>query len=351
MKTTNKKNKTILITITIILALALIISGCTPNNAPNAPANNVQDSETQNGEQENVEGIALPDTPINVAVLNGPTGIGAVKLMDNPAYNVSVYQSPAEMIGRIVTGEVEVAAVPANLAATLYNRTDGQIVALGPIALGVLFIAQNVDDESMVISSINDLAGRTILAGGRGSTTEHILKKLLQSNGLDIDSDVNMEWFLNHSEVNASLVTRPGAIAMIPEPFVSIAMDNNEDVRMVLDLNEAWREATGGELTMSVLIAQVSFVEQNPDWVQMLLSDFQESIYFVNNSPEAPYLVAEKGFIPNVDIARKAIPGCNLVFFEDRQRGASLLRAFLEILYEIDAESIGGNLPNETFYY
>jgi NitT/TauT family transport system substrate-binding protein len=338
-----KTNKTILITIILTLVLAIAFAGCTPNTA--------QTDAGQNEALENLTDAEAAISPINVAVLNGPTGIGAVKLMDNPRYNVSVYQSPAEMIGRIVTGEVEVAAVPANLAATLYNRTEGQIVALGPIALGVLFIAQNVDDENAVISSISDLEGQTILAGGRGSTTEHILSKLLQSAGLDIESDVNMEWFLNHSEVNAMLVTRPGAIAMIPEPFVSIAKSNNEDVRMVLDLNEAWRSATDGELTMSVLIAQASFVQENPDLHKMLLSDFESSIYFVNNSQDAPQLIAEWGFIPDVDIARKAIPGCNLVFFEDRQIGAAFLRAFLEILYEIDAESIGGSLPNDTFYY
>jgi NitT/TauT family transport system substrate-binding protein len=354
-----KKSKTILTTIIFVLVLAVALFGCAPNNVPGStpdstpgdtPDSTPNDSldTTEPGDSTNME---TPAEPINVAVLNGPTGIGAVKLMDNPMYNVSVYQSPAEMIGRIVTGEVEIAAVPANLAATLYNRTDGQIVALGPIALGVLYIVQNVDDEGEIITSIDDLAGRTILAGGRGSTTEHILKKLLQSAGLDIDEDVNMEWFLNHSEVNATLVTRPGAIAMIPEPFVSIAKSNNEDVNMVLDLNEAWRTATGGELTMSVLIAQNSFVRENPELLEILLSDVQSSIYFVNNSPDAPQLISERGFIPDVDIAKQAIPGCNLVFFEDRQRGAALLRAFLEILYEIDAESIGGNLPNETFYH
>ena len=341
------KKKNILIAIALILVLAVTVSACAPNSAPNVPSETESNEAYENGAELTEQHIA----PINLAVLNGPTGIGAVKLMDNPMYNVSVYQSPAEMIGRIVTGEVDVATVPANLAATLYNRTEGQIVALGPIALGVLFIVQNVNDESMVISTIDDLAGRTILAGGRGSTTEHILKKLLQEAGLDIETDVNMEWFLNHSEVNGMLVTRPGAIAMIPEPFVSIAKSNNENVRMVLDLNETWREATGGELTMSVLIAQASFVQSKPLALEMLLADFRDSIYFVNNSPEAPQLIAEKGFIPDVDIARKAIPGCNLVFFEDRQLGARFLRAFLEILYEIDSESIGGNLPNETFYY
>jgi len=351
LKKFNKTNLTALKIIAMIVILTIALIGCT-GDSPTGEigTDQAETNQTETGQPEIDQTEPEDTTPINVAVLNGPTGIGAIKLMDNPLYDVEVYQSPAEMIGRIVTGEVDVAAVPANLAATLYNRTEGDVVALGPIALGVLFIVQNVDDESERISSISDLEGKTILAGGRGSTTEHILNYLLMSAGLDIETDVNMEWFLNHSEVNATLVTRPGAIAMIPEPFVSIAKSHSEDVIMVLDLNEAWRSATGGELTMSVLVAQRSFIEENPKRLETLLADVKNSIYFVNNSPDAPALIAEKGFIPDVEIAAKAIPGCNLVFFEDRQHGSSLLRAFLEILYEIDAESIGGRLPDENFF-
>jgi NitT/TauT family transport system substrate-binding protein len=342
-----KKSKLTIIALMIIVAVALV--GCTGESPVSETENGP--TEVENGSTETENGSAEENiTPVNVAVLNGPTGIGLITLMDSPAYDVSVYQSPAEIIGRIVTGEVDVAAVPANLAATLYNRTEGEVVSLGPIALGVLYIVQNVDDESDVITSIDDLAGKTILAGGRGSTTEHILNKLLQSAGLDIETDVNMEWFLNHSEVNATLVTRPGAIAKIPEPFVSIAQNHSENVRMVLDLNDAWRDATGGELTMSVLVAQRTFIEERPQMLETLLLDVQNSIDFVNNSPDAPALIYERGFIPDIEIAERAIPGCNLVFFEDRQQGSLLLRAFLEILYEIDAESIGGNLPDEDFF-
>ena len=284
-------------------------------------------------------------------MLNGPTGIGAAKLMDNPAYEISVYQSPDEITGKIITGETDAAAVPANLAAALYNRTEGQIVTLGPIALGVLYIVQNVDDESEVISSISDLNGQTILAGGRGSTAEHILDKLLRSAGLVIDSDITIEWFSNHSDVNAALIARPGSIAMIPEPFVSVAKSRSENVKVVLDLNEEWRLAAGSELTMSVLIAQKDFVQNKNEMAEALLLDYKESIDFVNNSPDAAALISEKGFIPDAEIAKQAIPGCNLVFFENRQEGASLLKAFYEILFEIEPRSIGGSLPDENFYY
>ena len=292
--------------------------------------------------------------PVSVALLNGPTGIGGALLLTEEMseyYDVSVFQSPDEIIGKVVTGEVDVAAVPANLAAILYNRTEGEVVAFGPIALGVLYIVQNVNDENEVVTSISELKGRTILAGGKGSTIEHILDKLLRSSGLDLDSDVEIEWFPSPSDVHASLVSRPGSIAMIPEPFVSIAKSRSESVETVLDLNDEWLRATGSELTMSVLIAQRSFVNDRNDHVQALLSDFERSIHFINNAPEAAALIAEKGFLPNAEVAAKAIPGCNLVFFQNRQLGASLLNHFYEILFEIEPRSIGGSLPDEDFYY
>jgi len=310
-----------------------------------------------NGSGSNDAGSAdRPDwgAPVRVALLNGPTGIGGALLLTEEMtgyYDVSVYQSPDEITGKVVTGEVDVAAVPANLAAVLYNRTEGQIVALGPVALGVLYIVQHVNDESEVISSVSDLKGRTILAGGKGSTIEHILDKLLRSSGLVLDSDVEIEWFPSPSDVHASLVSRPGSIAMIPEPFVSIAKSRSENIETVLDLNDEWLRAAGSELTMSVLIAQRSFINDRNDHVDAVLSDFERSIYFVNNAPEAADLIAEKGFLPSAEIAAKAIPGCNLVFFQDRREGASLLNNFYEILFEIEPRSIGGSLPDEDFYY
>ncbi|MCL1981523.1 MAG: PhnD/SsuA/transferrin family substrate-binding protein [Clostridiales bacterium] len=290
--------------------------------------------------------------PVKIAVLNGPTGIGAVELMDMPEkYEVSVYQSPDEITGKIITGEVDVAAVPSNLAAVLYNKTEGQIVNLGPVALGVLYIVQNTEGSSDIISSIGDLRGKDVLVAAKGSTTEYILNKLLVSAGLDPESDVKTEWFSNHTEVNTALFANPGAVAMIPEPFVSVAVSKSENIKTVLDLNAEWNKATGKELPMSSLIAQKSFAEGRSKDTAILLSDYAASIKFVNESPDASGLIAEKGFIPDAEIAKKAIPGCNLVMFEDRQEGFSVLKAYYEILLEADPKSIGGNLPDEDFYH
>ena len=180
---------------------------------------------------------------INVAALNGPTGMAMVNLMDmEDKYDITTYQAPADVTAKVISGEVDVAAVPSNLAAVLYNKTEGDIVAISPIALGMLqILGNNVD-----IDDVSELAGKTIVASGQGGTPEYVLEKVLSDNGLTIYEDVNVEWVAKHSEVNAKLLNQEGTIAMIPEPFVSTALSSGQEgVEDLFDLNELWEESTG----------------------------------------------------------------------------------------------------------
>ena len=152
---------------------------------------------------------------INVAALNGPTGMAMVKMMDmEDKYDITTYQAPTDITAKVISGEVDVAAVPSNLAAVLYNKTEGEVVAVSPIALGMLHIlGNNVDCDD-----VEDLKGKTIIASGQGGTPEYVLQKILEDKGLKIYEDVNVEWLANHSEVNTKLLSEEGTVAMIPEP-------------------------------------------------------------------------------------------------------------------------------------
>ena len=233
---------------------------------------------------------------VNIAALNGPTGMAMVDLMDmEDKYAITTYQAPTDITAKIINGEVDVAAVPSNLAAVLYNKTEGDIVAVSPIALGMLQILGNNAD----VQEVSDLAGKTIIASGQGGTPEYVLQKVLQDNGLTIYEDVNVQWVANHSEVNTQLLSQEGTIAMIPEPFVSTALaQGQEGVTKLFDLNELWEEATGQQLPMGVLVATRSFAEERSDDLKVLLSDLQASVDYVNDSPaEAAKAIVEHGFI------------------------------------------------------
>ena len=251
---------------------------------------------------------------VNIAALNGPTGMAMVDLMDmEDKYAITTYQAPTDITAKIINGEVDVAAVPSNLAAVLYNKTEGDIVAVSPIALGMLQILGNNAD----VQEVSDLAGKTIIASGQGGTPEYVLQKVLQDNGLTIYEDVNVQWVANHSEVNTQLLSQEGTIAMIPEPFVSTALaQGQEGVTKLFDLNELWEEATGQQLPMGVLVATRSFAEDRSDDLKVLLSDLQASVDYVNDSPaEAAKAIVEHGFIGDEAIAEAAIPNCHIVLY------------------------------------
>ncbi|MBQ4649095.1 MAG: ABC transporter substrate-binding protein [Firmicutes bacterium] len=290
---------------------------------------------------------------VKVAALNGPTGMAMVKLMDQTdKYEVSTFQAPTDVTGKIISGEVDVAAVPSNLAAVLYNKTEGKVVAVSPIAMGVLHILGN----NAGVSEVAELAGKTIVASGQGGTPEYVLQKVLEHAGLTIYEDVQIEWLANHAEVNTKLQTQAGTIAMIPEPFVSTALSTgNAAVSEVFDMNSLWEEATGQGLPMGVLVAQKAFVEEREADLKVLLNDLADSVAFVNEaSDEAAAFVAEKGFIGKPEIAKAAIPNCHIVLYmgeDGSELGATILKTFNQTLFEMAPASVGGKLPGEDLYY
>lgn len=289
---------------------------------------------------------------VNVGALNGPTGMGMVQLMDmTDKYEVTTYQAPTDVTAKIIKGELDVAAVPSNLASVLYNKTEGEVVAVSPIALGVLYILGNDED----VDSVADLKGKTIVASGQGGTPEYVLQKVLENAGLTLYEDVQVQWLANHAEVNSKLITEEDTLAMIPEPFVSTALSaGNDDVEVVFDMNKLWKEATGEELPMGVLVARKSFVTERENDLKVLLNDLQASVNFVNDSPEeAAKLIVEKGFIGKEDIAKAAIPNCNIVLYtgDEAENGKAILKTFNDTLFEMNPASVGGKLPSDDLYY
>ncbi|MDO4177262.1 MAG: ABC transporter substrate-binding protein [Bacillota bacterium] len=289
--------------------------------------------------------------PVNVAVLNGPTGMGAVQLVDmTDKYNVETYEAPTDIAPKLISGEVDVAALPSNMAAVLYNKTEGKVVAITPITLGVLYIVGNDTD----IKSVEDLKGKTIVSSGQGGTPEYALQKILDNANLTMGEDVTVEWLASHADVNQKLLSEQGTIAMVPEPFVSAATSGSADVKILFDMNELWKEATGEDFPMGVLVATKDFAENRSGDLEVFLNDLKSSIDYVNeDSDEAAQLIVDKGFLGDVNIARKAIPGCSLVCYtgEERADGIEMLKVFNKTMFEINPQSVGGKLPGDDLYF
>ena len=191
--------------------------------------------------------ISLPAAGISVAAMRGPTAMGLAGLMDKAAagpvdgnsYSFTLEGSPDAVVPLIVRGDADIAAIPANLASVLYNRTEGGVVALAVNTLGVLYIVENGD----TVHSVDDLRGRTIYSAGKGATPEYSLLYILSQSGLEPGKDVYIEWKSEHEECVAALASDPDGVAMLPQPFATTAMMKDSSIRIALDVNSIWRAA------------------------------------------------------------------------------------------------------------
>lgn len=288
------------------------------------------------------------DTEIRIAALKGPTGMGMVKLADKqnyPNYTVSIEASPDALNPRIISGEVDVAAVPVNLASVLYNKLDGDISVLAVSTLGVLYVVEAGSE----VNSVADLAGKTVYATGHGATPEYILNYLLDKNG--VAGSVEVNYVGEHAALATMLADGSAEIGMLPEPNVTSTLAGNDNLRIALNLTEEWNKVCSTELVQGVVIARKSFVNEHPEAIEQFLREYEKSSAFVNeNIDEAAKLIVDAGILGNVEIAKKAIPNCNISF----SKGEAMHKAvegMLAVLFEANPKSIGGKLPDKDFYY
>lgn len=336
--------------LTLLLTLSLASCGQrteettqTPDNTPISPA-------TENV----VEGsVHMTLTPRPIAALKGPTAMGLVSLMDQNRdggeYDFTLAGSADEVTPLLIKGELDMACVPANLAAVLYNKTGGQIVTLAVNTLGVLYIVENGGES---VQSMADLAGKTIVAAGKGSTPEFGLRYLLAQNGLDPDKDVTIDWKSEHAECVSALASGAAEIALLPQPFVTAAQAKLENLRVALDLTAEWDALDNGSAMITgVIIARKEVAENEPLVMDGFLDEYAASVNWTNEHPaDAAALIAEYGIVENAAIAEKALPHCNIVCITGPEM-KDKLSGYLEVLFNAAPESVGGALPGEEFYY
>lgn len=291
---------------------------------------------------------------IRVACLKGPTGIGLVHLMDqadqgkaqNP-YVFSIHGSADEITPKLINGELDLAAVPANLASVLYNNTKGQVKVLAINTLGVNYLVET----GTAISSLGDVRGKTIYASGKGSSPEFALRYLLAENGIDPDQDVTLEWKSEATEVVALLAQTPGMIAMLPQPYVAVAQGKVPGLNVAVDLNAVWKDLDNGSLMITgVLVGRKDFVEQYKSQVKTFLEEYETSTRLANESIPETAVLTEKYGIVAAAAAEKAIPQCNITYLAGAEMKTAL-SGYLEVLKAQNAKSVGGQLPDDAFYF
>ena len=290
-------------------------------------------------------------TSVRVASLKGPTSMGLVQLMHSDetanAYEFTVEATADAITPALVRGELDIALVPCNLASVLYNKTEGGVQVAAINTLGVLYVLENGE----TIQSTADLAGKKIYSTGKGTTPEYAMNYILRGNGIDPEKDVEIEFLSEPAEVVSAINSDTAAVAVLPQPFVTSVLMQNENVRVALSLTEEWEKiGDGSAMITGVAVVRKEFAENNPEAVQAFLTEYAASTAYTNENPgQAAEWIAELEIVGKAAIAEKAIPSCNIVCVTGEEMKTKI-SGYLAALYEQDAASVGGNLPGEDFY-
>lgn len=346
-----------LISLLLALSLVLALAACGTAQDIQEPAAGSLPEQASGSQmpEEDVQDTALSATaPLRIAGLKGPTTMGLVNLLTmeqegtaSMEYDLQLYGAADEIVPLLMKGELDMAAIPANLAATLYQKTGGGIQAVAVNTLGVLYVVEQGD----MVHSFADLKGRTILSTGKGTTPEYVLRYLLSANGIDPDRDVTIEYCSEASEVTARMATTTDAIAVLPQPYVTAAGMKDETLRIALDLTEEWGKVSDDQLITGVTVVRTAYAQEHPDVVGAFLQDYGQSVAAANTDIEGTAALCEElGVVAKAAIAQKALPACNIVCLTGEALRTNAM-GYLQVLFDADPAAVGGAMPGADFYY
>ncbi len=307
------------------------------------------------GQSQQPQSPAEDPVTIRLGGLKGPTSIGMVKLLNDSetgaAQNEYTFQlagAADELTPLLLKGELDVVAVPANLAAVLYNKSEGAVQFLAVNTLGVLYIVEKGGDA---VTDWESLRGQTIYATGKGTTPEYTLTYLLAQHGLTLGTDVTVEWKTEPSEVVAQMASDSHAIAMLPQPYVTVAQTKLDGLRVALDLTASWDELHNGSQCITAgLVVRREFAEAHPQALAAFLSEYAASTQYANDHVSETAQLVEQYDIVKAAVAEKAIPYCNIVCLSGSDM-IPALKGYLQVLFDQNPASVGGAMPGDDFYY
>ena len=340
-----------MLSLALAAAMALSLAACGKKEAPaQSGSQSGGQSASQSGAAQ--EGADLSDVTIRAAAMNGPTGMGMARLADEARNDrlpfgcrVTFSGSPDDVRAGLLSGELDIAAVPVNMAAALYNKTEGGILTAAVNTLGVLYIVEKGD----AVQSMADLAGKKLLAAGQGSTPEYVINYLLEKN--DLTGSVEVEYVSEHAEAVTQMAAGNADLILVPEPFVTTALGKVEGARVALDLTREWAKASDTGMVMGCLVVSAAFAQEHPDALEAFMTAYASSADYCTGHPaEAAALIQEFGVMGSAALAEKAIPNCNIVCITGQEM-ANMVTGMLTVLFDADPKSVGGSLPGEEMFW
>lgn len=325
-----------IISLLLALAMVLVFAGCGAKEPTKTPD-------------------ADKTVKANVFMISGPTGIGAVNLMSADEagtakgdYEFTVVANPTEIVAKISNKEADIAAVATNMASTIYNKTNGGVTVLAVNTLGVL----NVLTNGTEINTLADLKGKKVYTTGQGANPEYVIDYLLEKNGVNPDTDVDLQFKAEGTELVSVWATDPTAVIIAPQPVASSVLAKYKGSKLAIDLTDEWdKVGENSALMMGCVIVRNEFLNANKATVDLFLEEYEASIKKATGDLDGTAALCEKyGIVAKAAVAKKAIPASNICFVTGNEMKTKL-SGYLAVLFAADKKAVGGKLPADDFYY
>lgn len=169
-----------------------------------------------------------------------------------------------------------------------------------------------------------------------------------------LDGAFNLEFKSSPLEVLNMMQEQENCVAILPQPFVSLAKILVNPLYIPIDLTVEWNQAfadTGSQAVTTTTIVNKQFLEEHEQAVAEYLNMAGQSVaWTLANMDKASALQEELGTFLNNSVALDAMPYISMVNLTGEDMRTAL-SGFLGELYAANPDSIGGALPGDDFYY
>jgi NitT/TauT family transport system substrate-binding protein len=289
---------------------------------------------------------------LTIYAIKGPSGVGMIRLFENPPratgfdIKMEALAQADLMAAKFIAGEAKVGILPPNVAAKI--ASSGKALQVAAVTgTGMLSLLSS----DPAVKRIEDLRGKTVEVAGQGATPDYVFRKILLAKGMNPDRDLKLGYSLAYPEIAQSLIAGRVSLALLPEPFATMARTGKPGLTVVGDIQEEWSKTGGaGNYPMTVLVVDADFAAAQPGLIRLILNALKDSVEWVRANPAAAGALVEKHDLGlRAPVVAAAVPRSNYVFIpaqEARPSLEALYRAFLEF----SPVSIGGALPKDSFY-